>query len=340
MPDAASDVADSGRPDAAPDAGAFPKPTPGGPFVVGLNEGWFGPGYSSDLTTAFDLGHVNAVFDGIRAAGGRVVRVWLFEGLEGIPVLPGTPHIGDVNPVLLANLEQVLLSARARGLSVYLTGLDGNAMPTEAGPIRDVYFNMLNGLYGETEAYETKVLAPMLARLAPYADVLYAYDVVNEIEAPRHRAYWSDPIGGPRAYLQRTIAFVKARVPWLPVTASAGADTAAYDIALGLFSGLGFDFYDLHVYSDAGTIPNVANVCNKAAADGIPIILGEFGQLAHVDDDTLHANVTQAFVTAAKASCFRAALAWRWDAAENYWRFVRKDGSLRPAVGVLQSLAP
>lgn len=338
--DAPSEVTDGG---AAVDAAVRAPPPPpslSAPFTLGYNEAWFGPSYASDLTTNFDLARVNATFDGIVAGGGRVVRVWLFELLEGIAVGPTPPRIGDVSPTLLANLELVLQAARARGLGVYLTALDGNAMPEEAGPTRDLYWNMLNGAYGEADAYETKVLAPTLARIAPYADVLYAFDLVNEIEAPRHRGFWADPIGGPRAYLQRSIAFVKARAPWLKVTASAGHDTAAYDLAFGLFSGVGFDFYDLHVYSDQGTIPNLGNVCSKAAADGIPVILGEFGQLAHVDDDTLQANVTTTFVNAAKGSCFKGALAWRYDAAESYWRFIRPDGSPRPAVAVMKSLSP
>lgn len=341
--DADEDASTPAPVDAGAEASAvapFPKPTPSGPFVVGLNEAWFGPSYASDLTTSFDLAEVDAAFDGIRAAGARVVRVWLFEAMEGIPLGATSPRIGDVSPTLLANLELVLQAARARGLAVYLTGLDGNAMPADAGPTRDLYYNLLNGLYGETDAYEAKVLAPTLARLAPYADVLYAFDVVNEIEAPRHRSYWSDPIGGPRGYLKRTVAFVKAHAPGLPVTASAGSDTAAYDLGFGLFSGLGFDFYDLHVYADDGAIPNLASVCAKAQADGIPVILGELGQLAHTEDDMLQVAVTKAFVGAAKGSCFRAALPWRWDAAESYWRFLRPDGSPRPVVAALKALAP
>ena len=39
---------------------------------------------------------------------------------------------------------------------------------------------------------------------------------------------------------------------WLPVTSSAGWGYALQEIMFGLFSGLGLDFYDLHVYADWG----------------------------------------------------------------------------------------
>lgn len=355
VPTASNEETEAGSPPVAPpaledagaalaDAAAAPTPPPPpsltSPFVVGFNEAWFGPSYSSDLTTGFDLGKVTSTFDGIAAARGRVVRVWLFEGMEGIPLGTGSPRIGDVSPALLANLRLVLEAARARGLAVYLTGLDGNAMPDQAGPLRDLAWNLMNGLYGELEAYETKVLAPLLATLASYQDVVWAFDLMNELEAPRHKGYFSDPAFGPRTWMQREVAFVKARAPWLKVTTSAGHDTAAYDLALGVFSGVGLDFYDLHVYADDGVVPNLANVCKKAADDGVPIILGEFGQKTMVDDDTLQANATKAFLTAAKGSCFKAALPWRWDAAEVTWRFVRADGTLRPAADVVKTFLP
>lgn len=339
-PPGPSGAATEGAGDAGPGATIPPPPSLGSPFTVGYNEAWFGPSYGSDLTTAFDLAYVETTFDRLRAAGGHVVRLWLFEGFEGVPIGPATPRIGDVSPTLLANLGKVLEAARARKLAVYLTALDGNALPQDAGALRDLGWNLMNGLYGELDAYETKVLAPTLAAIAPYQDVVWAFDLMNEIEAPRHRGFWSDPIGGPRAWMKREAAFVKSKAPWLKVTTSAGHDTAAFDLALGVFSGLGLDFYDLHVYADDGLVPNVTNVCAKAASDGVPIVLGEFGQKTTSDDDALQRNSTKAFLAAAKGSCFKAALPWRLDAAENTWRFLRADGTPRPAVAEVLAVSP
>ncbi len=327
MSDAASPL-DGGAPGAAP-------------FMVGYNEAWFGSHYSSDLTSGYDDTLVATTLDGIVAAGGHVVRLWLFEGLEGVVLGASSPRITGLDAALLPNLEKVLLAARARKLAVYLTAFDGNAMPQDAGAVRDLYWNIVNDAYGEGTAYENTVLAPLLTTLGSYKDVVYAFDLMNEIEAPRIHGYWADPFGGPRATMQRWASFVKTRAPWLRVTSSAGYDTASFDIATGFFSGLGLDFYDLHVYSDTGAIPGVANVCARAKSDGVFMLLGEFGQRSHVESDSLQLASTQAFLAAAKSSCFAGALPWRYDAAESYWAYKRSDGSDRPAVSaVAQAFGP
>jgi len=112
---------------------------------------------------------------------------------------------------------------------------------------------------------------------------------------------------------------------------------AQYDIANGLYSGLGLDFYDLHVYADSGTFPGAAAMCNRAAMDGVPVYLGEFGQSSAAMDDTVQYNATASFLNNAKRSCFKGAFAWRYDAAELKWAYVRADGSFRPAVQVMQA---
>lgn len=308
-------------------------------FIVGYNEAWFGQRFGSDLTTEFDLPFINKTFDGIVKAGGQVVRVELFLARQGIQLSPDEMSIEGVSPSMLVNIGKMLDSARARGLWVYVTALEANTMPTDGGPLRDYYFNLLNNKFGQGDAFQSKVLAPVLAVLDAHKDVIYGFDIVNEIQAARAHSYWPDPVQGPRGFMQRTTAFIKSKSPWLRVTTTAGWEHSQYDISLGLFSGLGLDFYDLHVYSDDGTYPGASDVCAKAAADGVPIILGEFGQLKHVNDDNLQVKAAQRFLSDAKSLCFKGALAWRYDATEAWWNFERSDGSFRPAVGVIQWFA-
>ena len=112
------------------------------------------------------------------------------------------------------------------------------------------------------------------------------------------------------------------------MTASAGwpddalKTGAQYDLANGFYSGLGLDFYDLHAYSDTGTFPGADALCSRAAADGVPVYLGEFGQQTHRLDDQLQYDATSSFLRNAKALCFKGAFAWRFDAAERWWSFV------------------
>jgi hypothetical protein len=327
------DAAGAGDAAAGGDA-ALPLPTPS--FLVGYNEGWFGANYGTDLTTNFDLDFVAQTFDGILAAGGHLVRLWLFEYREGFVLGTYAPQTQGLDPALLVNLGQVLTAARVRGLWVYLTALEGNEMQ-KIPELRDYYWNLLNNVYGEGDAYNNNVLAPVLTLLDEHREVLYGFDLMNEIQAPRSVGLWADPIGGPRAWMQRTTAFIKARTPWLRVTSTAGWDNCQYDIIAGFYSGLGLDFYDLHQYSDDGAYAGATAVCNQAAADGVPVILGEFGQKTQVIDDLLQYNVTGAFLWNARGLCFTAALAWRYDYGPSCWDFLRQDGSYRPAVSVMQT---
>ena len=330
--------------DAGSDAGADAGPLPDMPnpsFLVGYDEGWFNTGYGTDLTTSFDLDVVKGVLDGIVAGGGHVVRLWLFEFREGIVIGDTTPQTQGVDPALLDNLEKVLDAARARGLWVYLTALEGNEIEAIADideALKDYYWNLLNNDYGEGDAFDDLVLEPLLERLDDHQDVIYGLDLMNEIEAPRSAGMWTDPVNGPRGWMQSTAAFVKAHSPWLRVTSTAGWSGAQYDIAGGFFSGLGLDFYDLHMYSDDGSYDGATAVCDRAALDGVPVILGEYGQLSEdVIDDTLQYDVTGAFLYTANDLCFDAALAWRYDYGPSCWDFVREDGSYRPAVAIVQA---
>lgn len=332
---------------AAACGGAMPEPTPRSSppilvrpaFLVGYDEGWFGTRYGSDLTRDYDGAGAARTLDAIAAAGGRAVRLWLFEGREGLVREGRGPSLRGLDPALVAHLGEVLAMARARSLFVYLAALDGNDMPAEAGDTRAFYTHLLNAEEGEAEAYETVVLRPVLAVLARHRDVVLGLDLVNEIAAARARGYFADPESGPRAYLARTAAFVKREAPWLALTASAGWDGAATEIARGAFSGLGLDFFELHAYADDGRIDDLEALCARAKAEHMPVLLGELGQKTRSDDDALQAAATGALLRTARGSCFMGALAWRFDAAEPHFRFARSDGSLRPAAAVIRAAA-
>jgi hypothetical protein len=331
----------SPAPSLAPAAPPLP-PMTRSPFLVGYDEAWFGDDYGRDYTSAFDLAYVNATFDGIVRAGGHVVRLWLFEGAQGVRVgvasTPRTPRTEGVSSTMLANLDQVLTAARVRGLWVYLTGLDGNET-SAAGPLRTYWKSLLNDPR-ELDAFLRLVLAPTLAVIERHRDNLFGFDVMNELEAPIQTKVFDDPVRAPRELMRATRMFLRERAPWLRVTCSAGWDTAATDIASGLFSGVGLDFYDLHAYADSGEIANAAAVCDRARGDGVTVVLGEFGQSSPATDDALQARVTRGFLTAATGSCFEAALAWRYDdsarPASNWFNYVRRDGSFRPAASIIQ----
>jgi hypothetical protein len=97
------------------------------------------------------------------------------------------------------------------------------------------------------------------------------------------------------------------------VTASAGWHTAAKDVALGRFSGLGLDFYDIHLYDDRGRVPEAFGLREVSWRTATPILLGEFGQKTERVDDAIQRRATGAFLANAKANRFIGALGWRLD---------------------------
>jgi hypothetical protein len=81
-------------------------------------------------------------------------------------------------------------------------------------------------------------------------------------------------LNGARGWIQNMTKYVKSKTTiapettsWLPVTSS-GWGSAVQEITLGLFSGLGLDFYDIHVYANWGQYSGVTALCNKVSVDG------------------------------------------------------------------------
>lgn len=321
----------------APTPSPAPTPTPNSNFVLGYNEAWFGPYYQNSFTDGYSDTLVTKTLSDIHGAGGDVVRLWLFQNRQGLNLATYAPQTSSIQQQMLTNLERTIGIARQQHLKIYFTLFDGNTMPSDSSEARNYFYNLLNNKYGEGDAFNIYALTPFLELLNNNQDVIYALDLMNEIEAPIQRGYWSSSWSGPRTWIQNTRSFIKTKSPWLKVTSSAGWGWAAFDITNGLFSGLGLDFYDLHVYDDNGNIPSLNSLCSKAASDGVPIILGEFGQSTHSENDQLQQVSTQAFLNNAKNSCFSGALAWRFDSQEAYWSYQRADGSLRPAADVIKN---
>ncbi|MBX7082473.1 MAG: hypothetical protein K1X88_24930 [Nannocystaceae bacterium] len=338
--DAGGDATDAGSDGGDSTTGSEPlPPMVTQQFLIGYNEAWFGAAFGTDLTTDFDPAYVESLFDGIVADGGHLVRVWLMPVPQGVTLAETVPQSQGVSDALLDNLDEVLHQARRRGLWVYLTLLDANTITNLGGelqPLHDWGVRVLTGTQGEREAFIVHVLTPVLDVVDAHQDNVFGFDIVNEIEAAIQRGVYADPVAGPREFIAAMATAVHDHSPWLRVTSTAGWGGAQYDITNGLFSGLGLDFYDLHVYSDDGVFAGATAMCQRVAQDGVPIYLGEFGQSTEMLDDQLQFDATASFLNNAKALCFSGAFAWRYDSAENWWSFVRPDGSRRPAVQIMQ----
>lgn len=248
-------------------------------FDIGYNEDWFGDDYLFSLVKTFDGAYVDKIFAGIKAGGADVVRIYLFQARQGLLLNKYAPQSAGIDPRMLANITTVLESARGHGLKVYFTLLDADAMPPPpASELRDYYYNLIHDKYGELDAFNAHVLEPLLELFAQFKDSIYGIDIANEIQAAIKNSYWDffDQFSGPRRWLRTERDFIKSKAPWVRVSSDAMGPA---DIAGGLYSDLGLDFYDVHLYNDEGEIPNVGKICELVRSTGVPIIVGEFGQL-------------------------------------------------------------
>ena len=330
---------------------AFAGNLPGGTgtnFWVGYNEAWFGQNYLNSLSSNpyfypglpsssfFDPTFVDKIFAGMASGGAKIVRILVFTAVQGIVLDTSKTKtlgltddlIGNSAKGILSNLKSVFTMARDHGLKVYVTAVNGVDMTknnTDITGLRPYFSNLLTNtkLNEGRDAFKTNALGPLLKVLNQYnlsnPGVIYAFELINEIEAPLNSGYfgWS----GARDWIKDVATFVKLKSPWLPVTASAGWGWAVTEITFGLFSGLGLDFYDLHVYADSGQYSGETALCNKVSADGVPIILGEYGQKSQTISDSLQTTATYNFINGAKnfiganGYCFWAALAWKYEAS-------------------------
>jgi hypothetical protein len=318
---------------------AFAGKLPGGTgvsFLVGYNEAWFGLNYGNSiasnpsvfcLPSSFDPIFVDTMFAGMQAGGAKIVRIWVFPALQGIklstacPIAPPPappPQTMGLTNNLKRNLQTVFTTAGKHGLKVYVTALSGGDMQVAATNITGLrsYFQNLLTNTTEMTRFQNNALLPLLTLLNQfnmlYPNVIYALDLINEIEAPLNSGYSNFGWTQARAWIKNMTDFVKSKSPWLPVTSS-GWGSAVQEITLGLFTGLDLDFYDIHVYADWGQYSGVTWLCNRVSADGVPIILGEYGQKTHTFDDWLQYSTTSNFLTTAKTHCFSAALAWKYE---------------------------
>jgi hypothetical protein len=312
------------------------------PLVVGYNQGWIDGKYGHDLTTRFNPADWARIFARAHASGGQAVRVWLFEGRtkEGV-AWRGTEPVGLV-PGFLDNVRTVAALAEEVGVQIYWTGLSGNWAASWGRRNGYTYrhYNLLNNRYGRAEAWRSTVLKPVLKVLRERPAVNYGYDLMNEVQGSLRFGYWPDRWAGARRFVRDEAAFVHAHAPGLKVTASVGHHTAAGDLLDGRLDGLGLDFFDVHVYTNDPQIPRGQELAAHARRNGIPIVVGEFGQRTRDVDDALQVRVTQAILSSACRYGFAGAFAWRLEDEQagdgSHFTFWGRDDTPRPAVNVMQ----
>lgn len=330
--------------------------TANGGFLFGFNQAWMGNHYGSQWTKSWDEAEARRILDLCAAAGGKVLRMWLFEGLsnEGI-TWDGTPTIRTrptgISQAKLDHIETFLRLAGERGIRIYLTFFDGNIHSFDKGESgrrrRDEFHNVLNDKYGAGTAYREKVLAPLLEVVARHRDAVFAIDLMNEInslvtcydwkifeKARWFRHGWTSA----RTFVRTWRAFIRERVD-VPVTASFGYPRALRTMKAEVLPPEIVDFYDIHLYDSDGEVPDLRAFIRKT---GRKVYLGEFGQghSAKRNDGTQSRSL-RLFVRNARAAGLSGAFPWRLSEPDGSapYSFTAGDGTPRPALAVFRELA-
>jgi hypothetical protein len=349
---------------------AFAGNLPGGTgtrFWVGYNEAWFADHYpnwlasnpvwnllfqTSVFSSQFNAKVIDAYFDGMKNGHAKIVRIWVFPGLQGIELnlsnSPGKKTVGltldsrckpedsmrkpddsRCKPEVIGNLETVLKLAKHHGLMVEVVVLNAGDMlaavdPTfpQLLPLQPYFKNLLlnngaeNGGEGERDTFKKKVLLPLLKLLNENRDVVYGLDLINEIEATfiSNPPYFTFPDDVPKArdFIHDMAKFVKENSS-LRVTSSLGG--AGGDFAVTEIIGGLFSGLGLDFY-DLHYYADGGQILDVTRLcnnlGGVPIILGEYGQKSQTSNDLLQLWTTANFLFTAKTTCFSAALAWMY----------------------------
>jgi hypothetical protein len=251
-----------------------------------------------------------------------IVRIWLFENLEGL-VFDGNENnmLVGLDSELLKNLKKILDTAGRYNVKVYITllnGIDTKYSPPEDLPSerlsdyldwRNAQRSIFKSIVKNPDSFLNLVLIPLVTQIKNYSS-LYAIDLVNEPEFMMADDN-EDPIVTDAemvSFIGKCIMAVK-RVSSDDIQVSIGCediDTAKR------YSALPIDFVDVHIYiamHDQGV-----EVYNAEEYSGKPCIIGECGLLdTDLDESTIKSmevSKTKEIVIDAKSKGYIGALVW------------------------------
>ena len=294
-------------------------------FNVGFNQGWFFDRYAHQWSDAsYDASEARRVLDLARDAGAKTLRMWLFEGPSSTSLIWKQGMVSGLSLEFVKNFEDFMRAAKQRNVQIYLTLFDGNmlrSLKTEEEKAR--WWNLLNNKNGGRAAFERNALAPLLAMLyrSDMRSSVFGLDVGNEIDAAVAGSRFDNSWQGANAFTCGIRDFVRSRrggARAIPVTASIGWPAIPFYTRGAATLILEpnphescVDFWDIHFYSDRGTIDNCEKIGELSRRYGKKVYLGEFGQRSKSFSDEVQLGATQKFLQNAKACGFAGALAWR-----------------------------
>ena len=298
------------------------------PFLRGINTAWLGGAFDHDFGVNprhpdwgcwFDLGKVRQALDDVAGMNFEAVRVWAFEGCEGLR-LDARGHAEGLDPTFERNFRAFLNECGTRQLRAYVC-LTSSWPADRPSPVTD---------RRARAAYLNEAVRPFAASLEDH-DAVFAVDVFNEVESevldekvvPSHRT----DVAGARSFVKACAAVVRRAAPRLLV--SAGSGWRGFDsLAEGLYGGLGLDFWDAHAYLPPAQYPPAADLTRR-----VPVVIGDFGHTQNLGrNPRLQEATLQEAYAVADRLLYYGLFAWMLDfpGTDRQFSFYDSDGRLRP----------
>jgi hypothetical protein len=217
-------------------------------FLVGLNKPCFGGQYDHDLgNNQFskwepylpkNLDLVRSFFREVQ--GIDLVRIWLFEGMEGL-IFDDSNEVVSIERTFLESLKTILDWTAQNNIRVYLCLFDA-----WAGKHRPATANAMSLIMHGTRF--TNTLNKLCNFLSNYSSTIFAIDLMNEPEGliEYNIATWDELASALNKwckYLHNHHRHFKCSIGWMR---REHASKYAY---------LDVDFCDFHIYNKSGEIP-------------------------------------------------------------------------------------
>ncbi len=314
--------------------------------VRGINLAWLNGCYGHDFGhlpahlgwgVSFSRNDLDDDFADMARMNLNVVRIWVFESLEGLQ-FDRNGLVNGLDPDLTRNFDTALELARKHGLHLYLCLANDFLKSCRKVNAKDIVADEQ-----ARRAYLDKAVRPFVARYKGDSAV-FAFDIMNEPE---------QDIAGPtgnwgrdghtwttmRLFIRENATLIHEVDAERLVSCGSGWHPSGENIKAGRYSGLGLDFYDLHEYRNDGQLPPV-----RELGVDLPVVVGEFNQnnQKEVEDDELQRRAVESFLRHARDGGYAGAIYWDYgySKAEGiaFLRILRGRGSAawRPAAAILR----
>ncbi len=286
-------------------------------FALGVNVPWWNGQFGHDLAPNHLRGwrawldpddsayeqrwqHIDTTFARLSAEFAcRVVRMWLFEGGEGLCV--DGPQL-RLDALVLRHVERMHRTAHAHGIQIYWCLLASHRDHTRDA--FDLEARVIN--QGDDMPFYQTVLRPVCEMLVKQGN-LYGVDLINEPE--QHLASQSVTAMALQQWVGAQCENMK-RDYGSSLRVSVGSAGQAWlgqkpVRSLDMYRGLGLSFYDLHVYLHPwSSLPVVRGLFDA------PVLIGVFGQRWPWRSDLMQAQVAERVLRQAAGKGYCGALAW------------------------------